>query len=259
MPIPLDVQAHKFIFIGGLHRSGTSLLFKILRDHPDISGFTNTGVPEDEGAHLQTVYTPPKLLGRAGFFALHPQAHQDEHSCLITDENRQKLWDEWRHYWNQESLYLLEKSPGNILLTRFLQAIFPTSYFIIIMRHPIAVSLATRRWFWKFQFRYYRIDLLIKNWAVAHERFRKDAPFLRHILTIRYEELVEQPDKVLAMVYNFLNIAPYSHQHIIHSDTNEKYFHEWHRLKSNIISRPLIRYIKWQYDDRIKQFGYELI
>jgi hypothetical protein len=83
-----DIHAHKFIFIGGLHRSGTSLLFKILRDHPDISGFVNTGAPEDEGAHLQTVYTPPKYLGRAGFFALHSNAYHNDSSPLVTDTNR---------------------------------------------------------------------------------------------------------------------------------------------------------------------------
>ena len=48
----------KIILVCGLHRSGTSLLFQILRDHPDISGFRNTGVNQDEGQHLQSVYLP---------------------------------------------------------------------------------------------------------------------------------------------------------------------------------------------------------
>ena len=53
----------KFVFICGLHKSGTSLLFRILRDHPDMSGFTNTGVPKDEGQHLQSVYPPAWRFG----------------------------------------------------------------------------------------------------------------------------------------------------------------------------------------------------
>ena len=42
--------------------------------------------------------------------------------------------------------FLLEKSPPNIIRTRFLQAMFPNSYFINIKRHPIATSLATKKW-----------------------------------------------------------------------------------------------------------------
>ena len=44
------------VFVGGLHRSGTSLVHRCLALHPAVSGFSGTGVPEDEGQHLQTVY-----------------------------------------------------------------------------------------------------------------------------------------------------------------------------------------------------------
>ena len=49
-----------FIFLAGHHRSGTSLLHEIIKEHPLISGFSNTGVPEDEGMFLQNVYEPAK-------------------------------------------------------------------------------------------------------------------------------------------------------------------------------------------------------
>ena len=47
---------HTYVFVGGLHRSGTSLLARSLEAHPSVSGFRDTGVPEDEGQHLQSVY-----------------------------------------------------------------------------------------------------------------------------------------------------------------------------------------------------------
>src|SRR4051812_31203825 len=50
--------AQRLVFVGGLHRSGTSLVHRCLADHPRASGFRNTGVWEDEGQHLQTVYRP---------------------------------------------------------------------------------------------------------------------------------------------------------------------------------------------------------
>ena len=43
------MQQQKFIFICGLHRSGTSLLYKILKNQKTISGFKNTTAIEDEG------------------------------------------------------------------------------------------------------------------------------------------------------------------------------------------------------------------
>ena len=60
---------HLLVFVGGLHRSGTTPLARALSAHPDISGFSNTGVPEDEGQHLQDVYPPAYVLGGPGRFA----------------------------------------------------------------------------------------------------------------------------------------------------------------------------------------------
>lgn len=57
-------QTHPFAILGGLHRSGTTLLFRMLREHPEISGFANNPDAnewlgaEDEGQYLQSVYPP---------------------------------------------------------------------------------------------------------------------------------------------------------------------------------------------------------
>ena len=86
------VRANRFVFIAGLHRSGTSLLFQCLRDHPEISAFRDTGVPEDEGQHLQTVYPRAAQWGGPGTFGFHPEAHMTEASPLVTDGNRKELF-----------------------------------------------------------------------------------------------------------------------------------------------------------------------
>jgi len=38
----------KYLFIAGLHRSGSTILSDCLSCQPDISGFKNTGFPKDE-------------------------------------------------------------------------------------------------------------------------------------------------------------------------------------------------------------------
>jgi Sulfotransferase family len=65
-------EVRQIAILGGLHRSGTTLLFRMLREHPDISGFANNqdadrwlGL-EDEGQFLQSVYPAALKLGRAG-------------------------------------------------------------------------------------------------------------------------------------------------------------------------------------------------
>ena len=51
---------HRLVFVGGLHRSGTTPLTRCLAAHAQISGFAHTGVEEDEGQHLQTVHPPAR-------------------------------------------------------------------------------------------------------------------------------------------------------------------------------------------------------
>ena len=84
-------MTQQLLFVAGLHRSGTSLLHGILAEHPDISGFADTGVPEDEGQHLQSVFQPAKRYGGPGKFAFQPESALDESSPLISDANRDKL------------------------------------------------------------------------------------------------------------------------------------------------------------------------
>src|ERR1700750_2972722 len=60
------MEGHPFVFLAGLHRSGTTLLARLLAAHPEISGFSGTDAPADEGQHLQSVYPAAKEYGGAG-------------------------------------------------------------------------------------------------------------------------------------------------------------------------------------------------
>ncbi|MBP8001550.1 MAG: sulfotransferase [Chloroflexi bacterium] len=245
---------HQFIFIGGLHRSGTSILFKTLRDHPQISGFYNTQVPEDEGQHLQTVIPPAKAFGGAGLFGFHPEATLDETSPLVTAESRATLWREWSPYWDLRKPFLLEKSLPNLIRTRFLQALFPQAYFIILLRHPIPVTLATKKW----RPRRPLISLL-SHWFVCHERFQQDKSHLRHVLMIRYEDFVANPAPVLGEIWRFLGVAPMpQHKQEIRSNINGKYFQQWQQLENGLLGRFYARYMTARFEARAAQFGYSL-
>jgi len=178
---------HRFVYVGGLHRSGTSTVFRCLREHPLISGFNDTGATEEEGQHLQSVYPPATAYGGPGRFGFHPGAHLTEASDLVTADNRLRLFEEWKIHWDLSKPVLLEKSPPNLIRARFLQKLFPNSYFVIVTRHPIAVSYATLKW------TYTSLAELIEHWLVCHEKFRQDEEHLERLLVLRYEDLWSSP------------------------------------------------------------------
>ena len=249
---------HRYIFVCGLHRSGTSVLFRSLRDHPDVSGFQGTASPEDEGMHLQTVYPPSGKYGGAGAFGFHPEAHLTESSPLMTDANRQKLVSEWSQYWDLNKTYLLEKSPPNIIRTRFLQAMFPNSYFIVMLRHPLAVSYATQRWYRNFKINWRSFPRIFEHWLICHELFREDQKQLTNSFVVKYEEFVAEPYEWVNKMYHFLGLSDFSMSQKILSDVNKRYFNKWNQNLSGLLSGPMNRALIKKYEDRVKCFGYSL-
>ena len=77
-------------------------------------------------------------------FAFHADARLDETSPLVNEQTRERLINEWGAFWDLSSPVLLEKSPPDLIRTRFLQALFPEAYFIVVRRHPFTSSLARR-------------------------------------------------------------------------------------------------------------------
>jgi hypothetical protein len=242
--------APRLVFVGGLHRSGTTLLARCLTAHPEIGGLRGTGVPEDEGQHLQDVVPTARALGGPGRFALRPEAHLTEGSALVGEASRQRLLEAWAPYWEARPV-LLEKSPPNLLRTRFLQALFPEAAFVMVTRHPIAVSLATRKWCHR------PIPSLLRHWLAAHRTFRGDRPSLHRSLVVPYERLVAEPERTLSEVCGFLDLAPRAPADSVRRDGNARYFARWRRA----LGGPLAPYARWvaaRYEPEVRDFGYSL-
>jgi hypothetical protein len=243
---------HRFLFLCGLHRSGTSPLFKILREHPRISGFRDTGVMEDEGQHLQTIYAPASVYGGPGKFGFSRRAHLTEGSKLVTPGNRELLFQQWSKHWDLGKPWLLEKSPPNLIRTRFLQALFPDSYFVVITRHPIAVTLATWKWAKS------SLELLVRHWLECHRIFERDRTHLRHVLILRYEDLIAETEPTLARVYKFIGLSPVPCSPLNRSG-NDRYFELWRKLKTDHKLASVAHHIIKRYEKQLNAFGYSLV
>lgn len=242
----------RLVFIGGLHRSGTTPLARWMGLHPDISAFADTGVYHDEGQHLQDLYPTARRFGGPGKFALVPESGLTEDSPLATEEGRRNLWTAWAPHWELERKVLLEKSPPNLVRMRFLQALFPGACFIVVTRHPLAVAYATRKWV--------RASLpsLLRHWQVGHQRCLQDAPYVERLAFVRYEDLIADPTAQLAAAFRFVGLPPHAADWEVKPSLNEAYLRRWKRARFNPVKRLLKRRIRREFDDPFGAWGYSL-
>jgi len=241
---------HKFVFICGLHRSGTSLLYKILKEQKGISGMENTKVPEDEGQHLQSIFLPAKAYGGPGEFGFNKDSFLNEKSNLITKENKERLFQEWAKYWELDNEFLIEKSPPNLIRTLFLQAMFPNSYFITIYRHPIATSLATKKWSKTSH------HSLINHWLICHQQYLNDKAKLKNSLDIKYEDLIDDSENTLDKIAKLLGTEIKQSTNKIRKGVNDKYFNIWNKNKKSIFYKRNIKKLEMEFEHEINNFGY---
>ena len=246
------MSEHHFVFVGGLHRSGTTLLARAIAKHGEVSGFRKTEALANEGQFLQSVYPIAREFGGTGRFGFDERSHMTEDSPLATDANRDKLVAEWSRYWNLEQPVLVEKSPPNLLKLRFLQALFAEADFVVIMRHPIAVSYATQKWSET------SLDSLLEHWLVCHDIFLEDAPHIERLVLVRYEDFVADPAGVVGRIQERLGLAPSGAAFKARSGINDEYFKRWSARLRPRQRRQHVELAR-RYEERANRFGYSLV
>jgi hypothetical protein len=252
------VSPPRHVFVGGLHRSGTSLVHRLLGAHPDVSGFAGTGVWEDEGQHLQSLVPPARAIGGPGRFGWDPEAHLTEDDLRATPEGRSRVLSEWSPHWDLARPVLVEKSPTNIVRFRFLQALFPEAAFVAVVRHPIAVALSTRRM--RRLYRLRSVASVVEHWLRCQELFAADRPSLRRVHVVRLEQLCARPQETIEALQTFLELPHQSPAEPIRPDPDRGWERLWRSWRHPaLLRRRLVRFedrsLRWGYS--LRQFGAE--
>lgn len=243
------------------------MLYRYLDEHPLVSALTGTPRATNEGQYVQSVYPNDVWHSKGGRFAFRPEARLTEESPLVTPENTRKLFAEWSQYWDLSAPILLEKSPPNIIRTRFLQAMIPDSSFVVLLRHPIPVTLGTQPWGGD------RLHSLIEHWLRAHELFVEDSPYLARVHVVRYEDIVADPDAAMGRIFAFLgledpapgraaeegvNVDNFEADRTLKAGVNDKYFEEWRRRRRSLARRVYYDAVAWRYERAVRAYGYSL-
>lgn len=192
---------HRYVFVGGLHRSGTSVLARMIAALPGVSAIRDAPVPENEGCYLQGAIPHTALHGRPMHFATDPAQHMTEGHPLDRLETRLRLEADWQPWFDPAQPWRVEKSPVNLTRMRLYQQLFPLSQFVVIIRHPEAVAASVAKW----------VDdpapALIDHWIAAHRQLRADLDHLHAAMVLRYEDLVARPDRAMAALAAFLDVG----------------------------------------------------
>ena len=207
----------RYVFVGGLHRSGTTLLASCLEDHPEIRGLSHAPVPEGEGVYLQGAIPHTARHGVPGAFAEDPAQHHVEGGPHDRLEVRDRLRSDWEPWFAPGGRWRVEKSPVNLLRSRLYQQFFPASQFVFVVRHPVAVARATAKWSDRGE------AALLRHWETAHRLMAGDTPHLHCWLLVRFEDLTERPEAELARVFAFLGLDPVAPRRRPEPGLNEPY------------------------------------
>jgi sulfotransferase family protein len=197
------------VFVLCAARTGSTLLRLLLDTHPDLAS-----PPETHVARVcESLERTWKSVSPNGLTAKLPEARLREIARIAAQPLDWYAAEFGKKRW-------CDKSLDNITLVSLLAELYPEAQFVILVRHCLdfAVSgLDASRWgFAGYGFeRYMRnspgntVHALVSYWCDYTERLLRARTELGERATfVRYEDLVRQPDQVMAGVFDFLELPP---------------------------------------------------
>jgi hypothetical protein len=202
------ILAKKLIFIIGSPRSGSTMLQRILGSHSKV--FTH---PE------------PHIISPLAHLGYYENVHQAPYDHINAAEAIREFVKDLPH---KEADYLaacraytdilygrmlltsrkdrfLDKTPANGLVLPFLSQLYPQAKYVVLTRHPLAVLSSYANSFFEGD---YPAAVAFNN--IVGRYVPAQAAFMRQMKVpyfhIRYEDLVQNPEKHMAEMFSFLGL-----------------------------------------------------
>lgn len=193
----------RLIFLISLPRSGSTLIQRVLSNHPEIRTASETWF------FLPIFYALRKYgaiseydqgeasRGIADLIDLLPRKLEDYHSSI--SDFSTSIFNKC----SQGEKYFLEKTPRNYLIIKELMACFPEAKFIFLFRNPLAIFTSIlKRWSnGKLYFPHQFIDLH-EGTKLISEGFVSSSNSMK----INYEDFLINTEENLSKIFDFLEI-----------------------------------------------------
>ena len=194
-------------FILSFSRSGSTLLTKLLNNHNDIQVANETWVfptvsilgwtelNYNKQRYILYVYNQSLKI----FANFKPITHE------ICDRETVSFKSFYRKLQDTHSLLHGEKNPVNTFHFSYLHKSFIDAKYIFLTRNPLAIANSYKnRWFKgksdnDFLF---KVTVIIKSYFLSYQNYNNN----NNIITIRYEDLVNEPKISLNQICNHLGV-----------------------------------------------------
>lgn len=198
------IREKKWVFITGCYNSGTTLLNEVLARHPQISGLP------DEGVMLTDQLSRPEDFGWRRMWC---QCREDMETWAGDPE---RIKRHWSHFYDASKPFFLEKSISNNCRLPYFNRHFQPAYFIHIIRNGYAVAEGIHRKAKVMEGNpyqeqeHYPIALCARQWVASLKEMEQHRKDLSNLVEITYEQLTEDPEKVVNGILEFLGLSPFS-------------------------------------------------
>jgi tetratricopeptide (TPR) repeat protein len=245
-------------FLVGFPRSGTTLLDRMLRAHPDIE------VLEEKSLFslLHQNWSEPGTL----------EALADINEAQITDARNIYRREMTRHRRQPERALVIDKLPLNLTYLFLIQRLFPQAPVIFLQRHPLDVCIscfsqtfaleASMAYFLDLQQTAHYYDAVMQVAALSMDQVGNP------IHKLRYEDLVARPKHQLTALLNFLSLDWNDSvlEYQTHAGNETSSTPSYQQVSQPLYSRSIG---KWRHYSKqiesdfsilqpwVKQFGYE--
>lgn len=187
-------------FIGGMPRSGTTLLRVMMDSHPDVRC----------GGETRVI---PRILNDRNMWMRGPIEKKRLHEAGVTPDVLDAAVGEFmleiivRH--GKPAKRLCNKDPFTLKYATYIRSIFPNAQFLFMIRdgRAVAHSIVSRKvTISGFDYNSYRDS--ISRWNTATESMHNQCTSLGHkiCLPVHYEELVLHPERTMRNIIKFLGL-----------------------------------------------------